>query len=104
MYTNSLHLFSFVDKDEDVMQRNEMLFCKGWMADKKNHFLSFGQMQSTPCTKGTKNLAVSNNLSPCYFRIAAYLNNIFLFGRARDQPPPLVRPKQSLAFMPFLAW
>ncbi|OFQ27610.1 hypothetical protein HMPREF2955_04645 [Prevotella sp. HMSC073D09] len=31
-------------------------------------------------------------------------NNIFLFGRARDQPLPLVRPKQSLAFMPFLAW
>ena len=90
-------------------------------------------MQPTPCAKGTKDLAVPNNSSPCYCHIAAYLNNvfvkpneqcracsnivmarkhtfrgtknnIFLFGRARDQPPPLVRPKQSLAFMPFLAW
>ena len=52
-HTNPLRLFLFVGKDEGAMQRNEMLFCKGRMGDKTNHFLSFGQMQPTPCTRGT---------------------------------------------------
>ena len=77
-HTNPLRLFLFVGKDEGVMQRNEMLFCKGRMGDKTNHFLSFGRMQPTSCTKGTKDLAVPNNSSPCYCHIAAYLNNVFV--------------------------
>ena len=94
------------------MQRNEMLFCKGRMGDKKNHLLSFGQMQSTPCTRGTNVFvkpneqcrACSNIVMARKHTFRGTKNNIFLFGRARDQPLPLVRPKQSLAFMPFLAW
>ena len=77
-HTNPLRLFLFVGKDEGAMQRNEMLFCKGRMGDKKNHFLSFGRMQPTSCTKGTKDLAVPNNSSPCYCHIAAYLTNVFV--------------------------
>ena len=77
-HTNPLRLFLFVGKDEGVMQRNEMLFCKGRMGNKTNHFLSFGRMQPTSCTKGTKDLAVPNNSSPCYCHIAAYLNNVFV--------------------------
>ena len=77
-HTNPLRLFLFVGKDEGAMQRNEMLFCKGRMGNKKNHFLSFGRMQPTSCTKGTKDLAVPNISSPCYCHIAAYLNNVFV--------------------------
>ena len=71
-------LFELCHGEKTHFSRNEMLFCKGRMGDKTNHFLSFGQMQPTSCTKGTKDLAVPNNSSPCYCHIAAYLNNVFV--------------------------
>ena len=105
-HTNPLRLFLFVGKDEGTMQRNEMLFCKGRMGDKKNHFLSFGQMQPTPCTRGTNVFvkpneqcrACSNIVMARKRTFRGTKNNIFLYWTCARPAAPSREAKAEPGF------